>query len=71
MTDEHDIELLMERLYEICQELGWVVSIDNSDTHVGGMLIGRMSYIENILANKEKFSDYVVLATDEEPTQVH
>lgn len=71
MSKREIVEFSLEKLKEICKELGWVVSFNEDNEFVQGMVIGTESYVDNIIEGYEDFQEYVVMAPDSQDDNLH
>lgn len=71
MRDQELVEELMEKLYEICEELNWTVSFNNTSDTVRGMIIGTENFVDTVFNQQEDYAEYVVLGTEEKPNRLH
>lgn len=65
------VEFSLEKLKEVCKELGWIVSFNEQDEYVNGMIIGTENFVDMVLEGNEDFQEYVVMSPDEETNQMH
>ena len=60
-------EEIVNDIRTACAALGWAIGMDESDTHVSGLVIGQTNYVEGLLNQIDDMENYGVFdpgATD-------